>query len=86
MLGREADLATLSSLLAPAGSERLVTLLGPPGVGKTRLALQIAREMQPAFTDGAAFVPLAPLSAPAPLPRPIHNALRPRTPGGGAPR
>jgi non-specific serine/threonine protein kinase len=80
MLGREADLATLSSLLAPAGSERLVTLLGPPGVGKTRLALQIAREMQPAFTDGAAFVPLAPLSDPAHLPGAIPRLAS--TPGG----
>lgn len=40
---------------------RLVTLLGPPGVGKTRLALQVAEEMQTHFRDGACFVPLAPL-------------------------
>ena len=40
---------------------RLVTLTGPPGVGKTRLALQIAEQLQNTFREGACFVALAPL-------------------------
>jgi predicted ATPase len=40
---------------------RLVTLIGPPGVGKTRLAVQIARHIQHHFREGACFVTLAPL-------------------------
>src|SRR5207247_4786034 len=38
---------------------RLLTLCGPPGVGKTRLALELAGELQSRFRDGAAFVSLA---------------------------
>ena len=84
MLGREADLANLKTLLAPGGSERLVTLLGPPGAGKTRLAIQLVRELQPSFADGAVFVPLAPLSDPGHLPIAILNALRQRAPTGSS--
>ncbi len=40
---------------------RLVTLIGPPGVGKTRLALQVAQQIQSRFREGACFVALAPL-------------------------
>jgi predicted ATPase/DNA-binding XRE family transcriptional regulator len=82
MLGREADLATLSTLLAPGGAERLITLLGPPGVGKTRLAIQLVRALQPACADGAVFVLLAPLSDPGHIPAAILNALRQRAPTG----
>jgi predicted ATPase/DNA-binding CsgD family transcriptional regulator len=54
---------------------RLVTLTGPGGVGKTRLALQIATDVQDAFVDGVWFVDLAPFRDPAAVPPAIVRAL-----------
>ena len=62
LLGRAHTVeAAVELLLDP--DVRLVTLVGPPGVGKTRLALAIAREIQGHFHEGVCFVPLAPVSS-----------------------
>ena len=58
-VGRERELAELGGLL---GKERLVTLTGAGGCGKTRLALQAASEALERFPDGAWWVELAPLA------------------------
>jgi predicted ATPase/DNA-binding CsgD family transcriptional regulator len=58
LLGREQETATLHKLLCQP-EVRLVTITGPGGVGKTSLALQVARELRDAFHDGVFFVSLA---------------------------
>jgi predicted ATPase/class 3 adenylate cyclase len=60
LLGRERELEAVTDLIVGAGA-RLVTLTGPGGTGKTRLAMQAASELSDAFADGAFFVALAPL-------------------------
>ena len=57
-IGRERELADVVDLVR---SSRLVTLSGPGGSGKTRLALQAAAELADEFDDGVWFVPLAPV-------------------------
>ncbi len=60
LLGRDETVRTLQhNLLFP--SFRLITLTGPPGVGKTRLAVQAATGLRGEFGGGLCFVPLAPL-------------------------
>ena len=56
LVGRE-DL--VSELVDQVMTHRLVTLWGPGGIGKTRLAVRVARELQAAFPDGVRFVDLA---------------------------
>ena len=63
-LGRDAELAELGSLLS-RDDVRLVTLTGPGGTGKTRLALQAAASVGDRFAGGVWWVPLAPLRDPA---------------------
>ena len=62
-VGRERELAGLRALLARR-DVRLLTVTGPGGVGKTRLAIEVAREIADGFAAGARFVPLAPLGSP----------------------
>ena len=60
LVGREAELATVVGMLTDE-ERRLVTITGPGGIGKSRLALAAAREAEAAFPDGVVFVDLAPV-------------------------
>lgn len=61
-VGRESEIAETRTLL---GGTRLLTITGPGGIGKTRLALQVATDASADYPDGAFFVDLAPVSDPA---------------------
>jgi transcriptional regulator with XRE-family HTH domain len=64
LIGRAHDVAAVRDYLTRA-DVRLLTLSGAPGIGKTRLALQVALELHDAFADGVIFIPLAPIRDPA---------------------
>src|SRR5262245_17842933 len=81
LIGREREIAEVGSLLCRDLS-RLVTLTGPGGVGKTRLAIGVARSVAGTFADGIAFVPLAPIRDPAHVVSTIAQALDVRDAGG----
>jgi predicted ATPase/DNA-binding CsgD family transcriptional regulator len=71
-IGRERDLSELGSLLPDS---RVVTLCGPGGIGKTRLALELAARLAFDFADGAWLVELADLSDPALVTRRLAASL-----------
>jgi predicted ATPase/class 3 adenylate cyclase len=71
-VGREEEIAEVERLL---GQARLLTLTGPGGSGKTRLALQVAAALLTRFQDGACFVDLSPVTDPTLVPAAVANAL-----------
>jgi predicted ATPase/class 3 adenylate cyclase len=71
-VGREAELAEAGRLLA---ANRLVTLTGPGGTGKTRLSLQVASDAADAYPDGVFFVALETVREPALVPSRISAAI-----------
>src|SRR5688500_39155 len=80
-LGREQQVGEIIALLRRADVQ-LVTLIGPGGTGKTRLALQAAAELLDEFSDGVFFVPLAPLTESGLVSAAIASALGLREEGG----
>jgi predicted ATPase len=84
-VGRERELATVRRLLTKDPvNERLVTLTGPPGTGKTRLALQTSADLIGDVADGIWFVSLAPIRDPGLVPSAIARVLRVREAAGQA--
>jgi predicted ATPase/class 3 adenylate cyclase len=71
-VGRESEIAEVERLL---DQTRLLTLTGPGGSGKSRLALAVATDLLLRFRDGAWFVDLAPVTDPALVPSAVANAL-----------
>lgn len=74
LIGRAAEAAAVWALLLRPAT-RLVSLTGPGGTGKTRLALQVASELLDQFPDGVCFVDLAAVSDPAMLLPTVATAL-----------
>ena len=73
-IGRETELGDLAARLADSGY-RLLSLVGPGGIGKTRLALEAAREQLTSFSDGVFFVPLVGVGSAEALPTAVAQAL-----------
>jgi predicted ATPase/class 3 adenylate cyclase len=82
-VGRQRELAQVKELLERPGV-RLLTLSGPGGSGKSRLAVQVASELAEAFPDGVCFVGLAPVSDPELVLPTIAQALGVRGAAGQA--
>ncbi len=71
-VGREAELRQITDLL---GRARLVTLTGPGGIGKSSLAVEVARQSAEGFLDGAWFIPLADITDPADIGATIAHGI-----------
>src|SRR6185503_11446492 len=84
LIGREKEVADVREYLQRADI-RLVTLIGPPGIGKTRLSIEAARASLHDFPDGVFFVPLALLDDPNSIPSAIIPALDYMESGRNAP-
>ena len=80
LIGREQEAASAREELLRA-DVRLLTLTGPPGIGKTRLAVSVAADLSDRFDDGAFFVDLAPIVDPALVVSAIAHALTVREGG-----
>ncbi|HEY6278828.1 MAG TPA: AAA family ATPase, partial [Streptosporangiaceae bacterium] len=72
LVGRQRELAEVVAALA---SSRLISLTGPGGTGKTRLALAAADAARGRFPDGVCWVELAPIDSPEIVPQAVATAL-----------
>ncbi len=74
LLGRDNEVIALNNMLTRS-DVRLVTVIGPPGVGKTRLVVHTAAQMAGSFTHGAVFVDLTQVTEPKDLLRALAEAM-----------
>lgn len=74
LIARGQEIAIIREYLSK-NDIRLVTLIGPPGIGKTRLSIESARIMLSAFPEGVFFIALAPLEDPALIAVTVAQAL-----------
>ncbi len=74
LVGREEELTSLTRLLTDPFC-RLLTLIGPGGIGKTRLAIEAAARERARFAGGVWFVPLAPVGSPVAIVPAIVEAM-----------
>ncbi|MGZ4472501.1 MAG: ATP-binding protein [Nocardioidaceae bacterium] len=81
-MGRRHELASVRTGLA---THRLVTLLGPGGIGKTRLAFRAAADQERSLSDGTWVAELAPVQVPELVPETVIGALGIRSAEGGSP-
>ncbi|HBY08651.1 MAG TPA: SARP family transcriptional regulator, partial [Chloroflexi bacterium] len=85
LIGREREFEQICGYLTQSNC-RLLTLTGPGGIGKTRLALEIAHHLQAEFRQGVVFVPLSAVQSPAGLLPALADALNFTSRGQGNPR
>ncbi len=78
-VGRDYDIATLAHMVT---TRRLVTLVGPGGIGKTRLALRVSAEIEAQFADGSTIVELASFSDPNLVLQTVASTVGIREQGG----
>jgi len=81
LVGRERELGEAEALVV-AGHARLLTLTGPGGIGKTRLAIELAHTLAPAFGGAVVFVSLAAIADPMLVGSAIAQALGTKLSGG----
>src|SRR5262249_59594659 len=84
LTGREQDIGEVAGLLGRPGV-RLVTLTGPGGIGKTRLAVAAGERLRDRFDAGVVFVPLAAVADPGLVLAGIARAAGAGLAGGGSP-
>jgi predicted ATPase len=80
LIGREHEVEYIRAMLQ-RDTVRMVTLVGPGGIGKSRLAIDVAAGLTTEFPGGVVFVPLAPVDQAALVPNAIAQALGVRDPG-----
>ena len=83
LVGRSQERSYALALLRRSATH-LLTLTGPSGVGKTRLALQLAWDLTPDFADGVIYVPLAPIGDAALVPGVVAQMLGIREQGNSS--
>ncbi|MDQ4076600.1 MAG: tetratricopeptide repeat protein [Chloroflexota bacterium] len=85
-IGREQELADIHRLLVGDPDCRLLTLIGPGGIGKTRLAVEVASQVMHAFPEGVYFAGLASVSGPELIVSAVAEALNFKFHGGTEPK